>query len=78
MSAIDRAALDGWTHRTVDLVAIQRVRNGQPAELSAADWQYLATRLDGSNEEARLIGQALGVSVAYVQKTYSRNKEGQR
>jgi len=33
VSAIDRASLDGWTHLAADLVAIQRVRDGQSADL---------------------------------------------
>jgi len=76
MSAVDRQALDGWTHLAVDLVAIQRVRDGQSADLTEADLAYLAAHLDGSNEEAELVGRALGVGPDAVQKMHARNKEG--
>ena len=74
MSTVDREMLAGPTRGSVDLVAIERVRAGQPAELSDADREYLLDHLDGSNEESRLIGQALGLSAKALQRVYHRRR----
>lgn len=72
MTAPDRVSLAGPTFGTVDLVAIDRVRHGIPAELTEADLEYLIANLGGGNEEARLIGQALGVDERQVQRLRER------
>ncbi len=74
MSAVDRATLAGLTLGLVDLVAVERVRAGIPAELSPEDREYLIAHLDGGNEEARRIAAALGFDKRSVQRINSRTR----
>lgn len=69
-AAIDHDMLAGPTLGTVDLVAIERVRNGQPTDLTDAEREYLMATYDGTAEQARQIAAALGMTRTNVPKRH--------
>lgn len=69
---------DGLTLDTprgpVDLVAIERVWDGVPTDLTRAESIHLTGLLDGSRDQARRIAHALGCDMWSVLKRVDRRR----
>lgn len=74
MSAVDRGSLAGVTVGSADVVAVEKVLRGVPAELTGADQAYLDTRLTGSWDQAADVARALGITREAVLRRYERVK----